>query len=82
MEGFLIEEVKATISAEEIERFTLRLEVLIFGFDGYHALQRVSSKAAGNVSDSYPSDVWHYTRKRVSAAPAPASVLWMDLSPC
>jgi hypothetical protein len=55
MEGFLIEEVKATISAEEIERFTLRLEVLIFGFDGYHALQRVSIKEAATPPTRTPA---------------------------
>jgi hypothetical protein len=58
MEGCLIEEVKATIDAEEIERSTLRLEVLIFS-DGYHASQGVSVEAVSSASDSYPGDVWH-----------------------
>ncbi len=81
MEGFVVEEVKATLNAEEIERSIPRLEVLIFGSDGYHASQEVSVEAASSVSDSYPSDVWHYTRKRLSSSPAPGSILWMDLSP-
>jgi len=59
MEGFFIEEVKATIDAEKIERLTPRLEVLIFGSDGYHASQGVSVEAARSASDSYPGDVWH-----------------------
>jgi hypothetical protein len=62
MEGFLLEEVKATINAEEIERSTPRLEVLIFGSEGYRALKAVSIEVASSVSDSYPSDVWHTTR--------------------
>ena len=59
MEGFLIEEVKATINAEEIERSTPRLEVLIFGYNSYHASQGVSVEAASSACDSYPGDVWH-----------------------
>jgi hypothetical protein len=59
MEGFLTEEVKAKINAEEIERSTPRLGVLIFGSDGCHASQGVSVEAASSACDSYPGDVWH-----------------------
>jgi citrate lyase subunit beta / citryl-CoA lyase len=70
------------INAEEIARSTPRLKALIFGSDGYHVSQGVSIEAASSVSDSYPSEVWHYTRKRLSSSPAPpGSILGMDLSP-
>ena len=63
----LIEEVEAMMRVEEIAASTPRLECLIFGMGDYSASQGVTLRDIGGAS-SYPGDVWHYQRHKLTIA--------------
>ncbi|MFC3612757.1 HpcH/HpaI aldolase/citrate lyase family protein [Lutimaribacter marinistellae] len=63
----LIEEVEAMMRVEEIAAATPRLEAMIFGVGDYSASQAVPiAEIAAN--RTYPGDIWHYQRQRMSIA--------------
>lgn len=63
----LIEEVEGMMNVEEIAKSTPRLECLIFGMGDYSASQGIDVRQIGGDS-SYPGDIWHYTRFKMTVA--------------
>ncbi len=63
----LIEEVEAMVNVEEIAAADPRLEALIFGVGDYSAAQGIDFAALGS-GHSYPDDVWHYGRNKITIA--------------
>jgi len=63
----LIEEVEAMANVEEIAAADSRLEALIFGVGDYSAAQGIDFAALGS-GYSYPADVWHYGRNKITIA--------------
>lgn len=63
----LIEEVEGMMNVEEIAKSTPRLECLIFGMGDYSASQGIDVRHIGGDS-SYPGDIWHYTRFKMTVA--------------
>ena len=63
----LIEEVEAMANVEAIAGASPRLEALIFGFGDYSASQGINPDVFKE-SHSYPGDVWHYGRNKISIA--------------
>jgi len=63
----LIEEVEGIMRVEEIAACSDRLECLIFGMGDYSASQQMQLGAVG-ASGSYPPDVWHYPRYKMTIA--------------
>ncbi len=74
----LIEEVEAMLNVEEIARASARLEALIFGPADYSASQGIDSSLIGNDLDTYPGDLWHYTRNKVTIAARAAGIDAID----
>ena len=74
----LIEEVEAMLNVEEIARASSRLEAIIFGHIDYSASQGIDARLAGNDLDTYPGDLWHYTRNRVVIAARAAGIDALD----
>jgi len=64
----LVEEVEAMMRVEEIAASSPRLECLIFGMGDYSASQGVSLKDIEGGAGSYPGDVWHYQRHKLTIA--------------
>ncbi len=64
----LIEEVEGMINVEEIAACSDRLECLIFGMGDYSASQGMNLRSVGGDSASYPPDLWHYPRYRLTIA--------------
>jgi citrate lyase subunit beta/citryl-CoA lyase len=73
----LIEEVQALQNVEEISRCTDRLECLIFGMGDYSGSQGIDTKDIG-VSGSYPGDIFHYARFRITMAARAAGLDAVD----
>ena len=63
----LIEEVEGMMNVEDIAACSDRLECLIFGMGDYSASQQMQLGAVGS-SGSYPPDVWHYPRYKMTIA--------------
>lgn len=63
----LIEEVEGMMHVEEIAACSDRLECLIFGMGDYSASQQMQLGYVG-ASGTYPPDVWHYPRYRMTIA--------------
>jgi citrate lyase subunit beta / citryl-CoA lyase len=63
----LIEEVEGMMHVEEIAACSDRLECLIFGMGDYSASQQMQLGYVGS-SGTYPPDVWHYPRYKLTIA--------------
>lgn len=63
----LIEEVEGMMHVEEIAASSDRLECLVFGMGDYSASQQMQINAVG-ASGSYPPDLWHYPRYKMTIA--------------
>ena len=63
----LIEEVQALQNVESIAACSPRMECLIFGMGDYAASHGIDTKDIGE-SDSYPGDIFHYPRFRITMA--------------
>jgi citrate lyase subunit beta / citryl-CoA lyase len=74
----LIEEVEAMLNVEEIARASARLEAIIFGHIDYSASQGIDPALAGNDLDTYPGDLWHYARNKVTIAARAAGIDAID----
>ena len=74
----LIEEVEAMLNVEEIARASSRLEAIIFGHIDYSASQGIDPSLAGNDLDTYPGDLWHYARNKVTIAARAAGIDTID----
>lgn len=74
----LIEEVEAMLNVEEIARASTRLEAIIFGHIDYSASQGIDPALAGNDLDTYPGDLWHYARQKVTIAARAAGIDAID----
>ncbi len=64
----LIEEVEGMMNVEEIASCSDRLECLIFGMGDYSASQGMNLRIVGGDSGSYPPDLWHYPRYKLTIA--------------
>ena len=64
----LIEEVEGMMNVEQIAACSDRLECLIFGMGDYSASQVMNIENIGGDSDSYPPDLWHYPRYKLTIA--------------
>lgn len=73
----LIEEVQALQDVEEIARSSTRLEALIFGMGDYSGSQGIDSKEIG-ATGSYPGDIFHYARFRITMAARAAGLDAVD----
>ncbi|HJN49700.1 MAG: CoA ester lyase [Pseudomonadales bacterium] len=63
----LIEEVEGMMNVDEIAASSDRLECLVFGMGDYSASQGMDLRGIGSAS-SYPPDLWHYPRYRMTIA--------------
>ena len=61
----LIEEVEGMMNVDEIAACSDRLECLVFGMGDYSASQEMQFTAG---EGSYPPDLWHYPRYRMTIA--------------
>jgi len=73
----LIEEVQALQNVEEIARSSDRLECLIFGMGDYSGSQGIDTSEIGGTG-SYPGDIFHYARFRISMAARAAGLDAVD----
>ena len=73
----LIEEVQALQNVEEISRCSERLECLIFGMGDYSGSQGIDTRDIG-ASGSYPGDIFHYARFRITMAARAAGIDAVD----
>lgn len=64
----LIEEVEGIMNVEEIAASSDRLECLIFGMGDYSASQQMNLRSVGGEGGSYPPDIWHYPRYKMTIA--------------
>jgi citrate lyase subunit beta / citryl-CoA lyase len=63
----LIEEVEGMMHVDDIAACSDRLECLIFGMGDYSASQQMQLGYVGS-SGTYPPDVWHYPRYKMTIA--------------
>ncbi|MCZ6619397.1 MAG: CoA ester lyase [Gammaproteobacteria bacterium] len=63
----LIEEVEGMMNVEEIAACSDRLECLVFGMGDYSASQQIQIASVGS-SGTYPPDLWHYPRYKMTIA--------------
>jgi citrate lyase subunit beta/citryl-CoA lyase len=73
----LIEEVQALQNVEAIAGCSPRMECLIFGMGDYAASHGIDTKDIGE-SDSYPGDIFHYPRFRITMAARAAGLDAVD----
>lgn len=73
----LIEEVQALQNVEEIAHASDRLECLIFGMGDYSGSQGIDTAAIGDAG-SYPGDIFHYARFRITMAARAAGLDAVD----
>jgi citrate lyase subunit beta/citryl-CoA lyase len=73
----LIEEVQALQNVEEISRSSDRLECLIFGMGDYSGSQGIDTREIG-AAGSYPGDIFHYVRFRITMAARAAGLDAVD----
>jgi len=64
----LIEEVEGMMNVEEIAACSDRLECLVFGMGDYSASQAMQLRSVGGEGGSYPPDIWHYPRYKMTIA--------------
>ncbi|HJL60476.1 MAG TPA: CoA ester lyase [Pseudomonadales bacterium] len=64
----LIEEVEGMMNVEEIAASSDRLECLMFGMGDYSASQAMNLRSIGGDGGSYPPDIWHYPRYKMTIA--------------
>ena len=64
----VIEEVEGMMNVEAIAGASDRLEALVFGMGDYSASQAMDLKDIGDGGDSYPPDIWHYPRYKMTIA--------------
>jgi citrate lyase subunit beta/citryl-CoA lyase len=64
----LIEEVEGMMNVNEIAACSDRLECLVFGMGDYSASQGMNLRTIGGDSGSYPPDLWHYPRYKLTIA--------------
>lgn len=72
----LIEETEGLVNVDAIAKSSPRLEAIIFGMGDFSASQGIDLKvlAAG----SYPGDLWHYARFKVTCAARAAGIEAID----
>lgn len=73
----LIEEVQALQNVEEIAHCSDRLECLIFGMGDYSGSQGIDTREIG-ATGSYPGDIFHYARFRITMAARSAGLDAVD----
>lgn len=73
----LIEEVQALQNVEAIATCTPRMEALIFGMGDYSGSQGIDTKDIGETG-SYPGDIFHFARFRITMAARAAGVDAID----
>ena len=73
----LIEEVQALQNVEEISRSSDRIECLIFGMGDYSGSQGIDVRDIGDAG-SYPGDIFHYARFRITMAARAAGLDAVD----
>jgi citrate lyase subunit beta/citryl-CoA lyase len=73
----LIEEVQALQNVEEIAHSSDRLECLIFGMGDYSGSQGIDTAEIGGTG-SYPGDIFHFARFRISMAARAAGLDAVD----
>jgi citrate lyase subunit beta/citryl-CoA lyase len=73
----LIEEVQALQNVDEIARCSDRMEALIFGMGDYSGSQGIDTAEIGG-SGSYPGDIFHYARFRITMAARAAGLDAVD----
>lgn len=73
----LIEEVQALQNVEAIATCSPRMECLIFGMGDYSGSQGIDTKSIGSDS-SYPGDIFHYARWRITMAARSAGIDAVD----
>ena len=73
----LIEEVQALQNVEEISHCSDRLEALIFGMGDYSGSQGIDTSEIG-AAGSYPGDIFHYARFRITMAARGAGIDAVD----
>ena len=64
----LIEEVEGMMNVEDIALCSDRLECLVFGMGDYAASQAMNLRSVGDDGSSYPPDIWHYPRYKLTIA--------------
>ncbi len=64
----LIEEVEGMMNVEEIAACSDRLECLVFCMGDYSASQHMNLRSVGGDGGSYPPDLWHYPRYKLTIA--------------
>lgn len=74
----LIEEVEALQNVEEIATASPRLEAMIFGMGDYSASMGVDMREIGGANASYPGDIWHYARFKITVAARAAGIDAVD----
>lgn len=73
----LIEEVQGLQNVEEIARCSDRVEALIFGMGDYSGSQGIDTTEIGGTG-SYPGDIFHYARFRITMAARAAGIDAVD----
>jgi citrate lyase subunit beta/citryl-CoA lyase len=73
----LIEEVQALQNVEAIATCSERMECLIFGMGDYSGSQGIDTKSIGS-DDSYPGDIFHFARFRITMAARAAKLDAVD----
>lgn len=73
----LIEEVQALQNVEAIATCSPRMEALIFGMGDYSGSQGIDTKDIGETG-SYPGDIFHYARFRITMAARAAGIDAVD----
>ncbi len=73
----LIEEVQALQNVEAIAECSERMECLIFGMGDYSGSQGIETKAIGEAG-TYPGDIFHYARFRITMAARAAGLDAVD----
>ncbi|WP_312596825.1 CoA ester lyase [Brevundimonas sp.] len=73
----LIEEVQGLQNVEAISTCSERLECLIFGMGDYAASQGIDTREIGS-NGSYPGDIFHYARFRITMAARSAGLDAVD----
>ncbi len=74
----LIEEVEALQNVEEISTASPRLEAMIFGMGDYSASMGVDIREIGGDNSSYPGDIWHFARFKITVAARSAGIDAVD----
>lgn len=74
----LIEEIEGLQHVDAIARCAPRLEALIFGMGDYSAAQGIETASMTTCGGSYPGDIFHYARFRITMAARSAGLDAVD----